>query len=248
MQEVSLDKTTPFLETTNKQPLLAFIDPFFSSGIHLAMTSALSAASTICAAMRKDCTEAQAARDFKLSFWVPTSKFGHKTPMYFVTLTRTIMTVHSHSFALVRCFPASSAGFLMPFCQLSKEQLIWVSGCRNRSCKNPLIFVSNSSILLDITTPVIDPRLLDEILNVNLQPQQPQYHPRKISPGKLAQADDSDHDSARMVANKINARRVIHSEYAIHNFEVEALDGYVVRLERGQLGLMKLKETSPGDS
>jgi len=32
-----------------------FIDPFFSSGVHLAMTGALSAAVTICAAMRGDC-------------------------------------------------------------------------------------------------------------------------------------------------------------------------------------------------
>ncbi|RDW81828.1 aromatic-ring hydroxylase-like protein [Coleophoma cylindrospora] len=34
-----------------------FIDPFFSSGVHLAITSALSAATTICAAIRGDCDE-----------------------------------------------------------------------------------------------------------------------------------------------------------------------------------------------
>ena len=34
-----------------------FIDPFFSSGVHLAMASGLSAAVTICAAMRGDCDE-----------------------------------------------------------------------------------------------------------------------------------------------------------------------------------------------
>lgn len=39
----------------------AFIDPFFSSGVHLALTSALSAASTICAALRGDCSELEAA-------------------------------------------------------------------------------------------------------------------------------------------------------------------------------------------
>jgi hypothetical protein len=37
------------------------IDPFFSSGVHLALTSALSAASTICASIRGDCSEAIAA-------------------------------------------------------------------------------------------------------------------------------------------------------------------------------------------
>ena len=40
---------------------IAFIDPFFSSGVHLALTSALSAASTICAALGGDCSERDAA-------------------------------------------------------------------------------------------------------------------------------------------------------------------------------------------
>ncbi|KAE8420869.1 hypothetical protein BDV36DRAFT_281104 [Aspergillus pseudocaelatus] len=38
-----------------------FIDPFFSSGVHLAITGALSAATTICAAIRGDCDEETAA-------------------------------------------------------------------------------------------------------------------------------------------------------------------------------------------
>ncbi|KAK0477526.1 putative halogenase [Armillaria novae-zelandiae] len=38
----------------------AFIDPFFSSGIHLALTGALSAASTIAASIRGNCTEEEA--------------------------------------------------------------------------------------------------------------------------------------------------------------------------------------------
>jgi len=41
--------------------IIAFIDPFFSSGIHLALTSALSAAATICASIHGDCCEAEAA-------------------------------------------------------------------------------------------------------------------------------------------------------------------------------------------
>lgn len=41
--------------------ILAFIDPFFSSGVHLAFTSALSAAASICASLRNDCPEVSAA-------------------------------------------------------------------------------------------------------------------------------------------------------------------------------------------
>lgn len=39
-----------------------FIDPFFSSGAHIALTGALSAATTIAAAIRGDCTEELAAK------------------------------------------------------------------------------------------------------------------------------------------------------------------------------------------
>jgi flavine halogenase len=39
----------------------AFIDPFFSSGVHLALTSGLSAAGSIAASIRGDCPESDAA-------------------------------------------------------------------------------------------------------------------------------------------------------------------------------------------
>ncbi|EJC99760.1 FAD/NAD-binding domain-containing protein [Fomitiporia mediterranea MF3/22] len=39
----------------------AFIDPFFSSGVHLALIGGLTAALTICASIRGDCTESEAA-------------------------------------------------------------------------------------------------------------------------------------------------------------------------------------------
>ena len=47
----------------------------------------------------------------------------------------------------------------------------------------------------------------------------------------------------RRVLDKINARKVVHAEYAIHNLELEPLEqGLVVRLERGRLGLVKISE------
>ena len=39
----------------------AFIDPLFSSGVHLAMTGGLSAAASIAASIRGDCPESHAA-------------------------------------------------------------------------------------------------------------------------------------------------------------------------------------------
>jgi flavine halogenase len=41
--------------------MAAFIDPFFSSGVHLALTSGLAAAASIASSIRGDCSESDAA-------------------------------------------------------------------------------------------------------------------------------------------------------------------------------------------
>ncbi|KAI8992929.1 FAD/NAD-P-binding domain-containing protein [Trametes punicea] len=53
----------------------SFIDPFFSSGIHLAMTGALSAAGSIAASIRGECTEAEAASWFSHRVSVSYTRF-----------------------------------------------------------------------------------------------------------------------------------------------------------------------------
>ena len=40
--------------------MAAFIDPFFSSGVHLAMTSGIAAAASVAGSIRGDCSEAEA--------------------------------------------------------------------------------------------------------------------------------------------------------------------------------------------
>ena len=58
---------------------------------------------------------------------------------------------------------------------------------------------------------------------------------------KRSDSDAQKLAETKMVVNKINARRVVHSEYAINNLESEGLNGFVVRLEKGNLGLMKAR-------
>jgi hypothetical protein len=58
MLEVSLVTIVMFYTDLGFQ---AFIDPFYSSGVHLALVSALSAAATICASIKGDCSESDAA-------------------------------------------------------------------------------------------------------------------------------------------------------------------------------------------
>ena len=44
-------------------------------------------------------------------------------------------------------------------------------------------------------------------------------------------------DETKMVLERVNARRVVVTEFEMNNFETEPLDGFVVRLEGGKLGL-----------
>ncbi|KAI0674899.1 FAD/NAD-P-binding domain-containing protein [Trametes maxima] len=53
----------------------AFIDPFFSSGVHLAMTGGLSAAASIAASIRGDCPEADAAHWYSSRVAVSYTRF-----------------------------------------------------------------------------------------------------------------------------------------------------------------------------
>jgi hypothetical protein len=89
--------------------------------------------------------------------------------------------------------------------------------------------------LLDVASPVVDPASFENILHVE------HYDQSGDSNEDRGNSSDTEKTAeTRMVLNKINARRVVHPEYAINNLEQEPLDGYVVKLERGKLGLVEL--------
>ncbi|KAH8918160.1 FAD/NAD(P)-binding domain-containing protein [Atractiella rhizophila] len=52
-----------------------FIDPLFSSGVHLAMTGGLSAAASICAAIRKNCSVEEAAKYHSMKVSIAFTRF-----------------------------------------------------------------------------------------------------------------------------------------------------------------------------
>lgn len=87
--------------------------------------------------------------------------------------------------------------------------------------------------LLDVTSPVVDPATFEDALHVERM--------QLDSPMDTDASPDSEEVAeTKMVLDKINARRLVHAEYAINNMESEPLGGYVVRLETGKLGLVKV--------
>lgn len=93
--------------------------------------------------------------------------------------------------------------------------------------------------LLDVTLPLVDPTILESAIPVMITNSDIIQAGDAIDSDPDISSDAETASETKLVLNKINARRVVHSEYAINNLESEPLGGFVVRLERGRLGLAK---------
>ncbi|PPQ77190.1 hypothetical protein CVT25_011036 [Psilocybe cyanescens] len=225
----------------------AFIDPFFSSGVHLAMTSALSAAATICASIRGHCEETTAVE------W-HTRRVSTSYTRFQVVVLSAYKQIRSQSDDILSDIDEDNYdrafSFLRPVIQGASDMGARLSETELQRSLDFCVNLFNPTTpeqhehlsrygdvakeLLDITAPVVDPSVFEDTLCVGHAPDNSPDDP----------ADSSDFEKVtetKMILNKINARRVVHPEYAINNLETEPLaGGYVVKLERGKLGLMMI--------
>ncbi|KAG1740887.1 uncharacterized protein EDB91DRAFT_1248267 [Suillus paluster] len=244
----------------------AFIDPFFSSGIHLAMTSGLSAAVSICAAVRGDCSEVDAAAWHTKRFSLSYTRFIHKQ-MYLFLLTKVPYATYPRFQMVVmsayqqirstdldilsdvdednydRAFAAIRPGAILSSrvhqrwgSRLSEEELHsaleFCKKCFNPTSPDHLALPSKEGLpkdLLDITAPLMDPRAIESIISEAFGQTNP----------KGDQNFCGSTEDLKLVLDQINGRRVVHREYSINNLEAEDVNGFVVKLRRGHLGLMR---------
>ncbi|KZP19599.1 FAD/NAD(P)-binding domain-containing protein [Athelia psychrophila] len=260
----------------------SFIDPFFSSGIHLAMTSALSAASTISAALRGDCTEGEASEWHSLRVAMSYTRFQVVVLSAYKQIcaqkTDVLCDIDEDNYdRAMRCLRpvlqgASDMGARLSENELQKS-LDFCVKLFDPTCPEQHERVAQSGVpkeLMDIHAPIMNPKVLEDALKQQQSmPCKPEglatildedmgqlsiggggANPQRLAPPPIARTPDrrmkrSDSDAERtMVVNKINARKVMHSEYSLNNLEVEEVNGLVVRLQRGNLGLMKAKKTA----
>ncbi|KZT69721.1 FAD/NAD(P)-binding domain-containing protein [Daedalea quercina L-15889] len=251
----------------------AFIDPFFSSGVHLAMTGGLSAAASICASIRGDCTEADAAK------W-HSSRVAISYTRFLVVVLSAYKQIRSQSVNVLADISENSFdkafAFLRPVIQGGAEM-----GARRSEDElqqaldfcvhlfNPTTPEQHENVrralaslsmqpgageedrgdaaqsLLDVRAPIVDPSKLDKLLQrLHLRRRAECACEPRGGAGEdgAAPAQEEEEDAeVRMVLEKVNARRVIHSEHgdALNSLEEEAVDGFVVRLEKGALGLRR---------
>ncbi|KAK7045665.1 hypothetical protein VNI00_007498 [Paramarasmius palmivorus] len=199
----------------------AFIDPFFSSGVHLALTSALSAATSICASIRGDCTEDEAAA------W-HTRRFSTSYTRFQVVVLSAYKQLRSQDIDILSDIDEDNYdrafGFLRPIIQGNGDMGVRLHGRELADC------MEFCAKLFNPTNPEDHERLRkDKNFNQALL---------DLS-APIAQLSSFTPESpeAKEVLEKVNSRRVLNGEYTTDSFVSEAIGGYNVRLEKGSLGL-----------
>ncbi|KAI0633487.1 hypothetical protein C8Q77DRAFT_791625 [Trametes polyzona] len=270
----------------------AFIDPFFSSGIHLAMTGGISAAASIAASIRGDCSEVDAAK------W-HSSRISISYTRFLIVVLSAYKQIRAQSegiladldednfdkaFAFLRPVIQGGADMgarlsedevqrALDFCvhlfdpttpeqhESVRRKLEQASGLvgavpddsptarplsHSHPHPRPRSDVDADPLrLLDVRAPLVDPVHLEQLLRHQLRLQE---NPSAAGPGSGSRGprapdvlSEQQHNEIKMVLDKVNARRVIHSEHGngLNSLEEEELAGYALRLRRGQLGLRR---------
>ncbi|SJK99262.1 uncharacterized protein ARMOST_02553 [Armillaria ostoyae] len=219
---------------------LAFIDPFFSSGIHLALTGGLSAASTIAASIRGNCTEAEACG-------FHSSKVGTAYTRYEIFKG---MSAH----LLIAKYPSFLLVVLGVYKQIRSQETAVLYEVDEDNFDNAFHFlrpvIQGCADADEGLTEAELQNTLDFCRNV-FAPTQPETHEAAIQRlGSLADPDGPllDTDTidkltgtdmeAKHALWKINARKPLHSMYDCkRNFGTEIINGFYVKMEQGMLGL-----------
>ncbi|KAG6919692.1 hypothetical protein DXG01_002638 [Tephrocybe rancida] len=201
----------------------AFIDPFFSSGVHLAFTGGLSAASTIAASIRGQCTEIEAAAFHN-------TKVGVSYTRFLVVVLGIYKQIRSQAEDVLSDINEDNFDkafhLLRPVIQgaadvdpkLTTEEL-----------EETLHFCKN---ILAPTSPQMHKEVAERLPNLT-SPDGP-----ILRTSAVAKITGEDED-ARNVLLEVNARKAIHVMYGQGHFGSETFEGFYVNLERGKLGLVR---------
>jgi len=205
----------------------AFIDPFFSSGVHLAFTGALSAAASIAASIRGHVPEADCIK------WHQ-AKVGTSYTRFLIVVLGTYKQM-CHQDEPIMCDIDEdnfdrAFDFIRPVIQgtadvgkrLTEDELVkTMEFCRH-------IFAPTTPEMYQSVSQRVDPELMSPS-------------------GKLMTSEDLDHlldpsdYEAKLVLSEINSRKAIHPMYdAAFHFGHETLHGLTAVIKRHSVGLVQV--------
>ncbi|KAJ6472489.1 putative halogenase [Mycena sanguinolenta] len=199
----------------------AFIDPFFSSGVHLALTGALSAAASIAGSIRKHCTEEQAAAYHDAKVGTSYTRFL----LVVLGVYKQIKAQESPVFSDIdednfdRAFQ-----FLRPIIQGSADA---DPGMTEKELQDTMDFCQHVFAPTDIAMiGEVEKKLGSEVVSAEAP---------IMSVASVMALAGSDKDS-QTVLLKANARKPLAEMYGCNSAEV--LEGFYQSMERGKLGLV----------
>ncbi|KZT05768.1 FAD/NAD(P)-binding domain-containing protein [Laetiporus sulphureus 93-53] len=208
-----------------------FVDPFFSSGVHIAMTGALSAALTICSSNKGEVTEefAQQWHDEKVGM-------AH-TRFLFVVLSAYQQMHLQKNFILTN---VNEDNFDSAFDMFRPV----IYGLADSSAK---LTDAKVQSMMDFFQSCLDPNVDTE----NMRAVRKRYGADLVSiespvlgPQRIETLTGSDKEGER-VMKKLDALKVFNDDNDPMNMARHPLLGYAAHMEKGQLGLRPISSLRP---
>ncbi|TAQ85368.1 hypothetical protein B7494_g6309 [Chlorociboria aeruginascens] len=206
-----------------------FIDPYFSSGVHLALMGGLSAAMTICASMKGDVDEVAAAK------W-HSNKVADGYTRFLLVVLSAYKQIRRQEEAVLSDFDEDNFdrafAFFRPIIQ----------GTADVSTK---LSQAELSKTLDFCTNAFEPTLPEE--RAAVMEKLGTSGTTKVETDEKVK-EKSEAFQANLTAEEervmkhIRARQMMRTEDTLNiaSFSTDIIDGYASRLERGNLGLVKI--------
>ncbi|KAH7912479.1 FAD/NAD(P)-binding domain-containing protein [Hygrophoropsis aurantiaca] len=207
----------------------AFIDPYFSSGVHLALSSALSAAATICASIRGHCHESEASQ------W-HTIRVGTSYTRFLFVVFSAYRQIRAQEKPVLTDIDEDNFdrafNHFRPVIQGSADVN---SGRIQGELKATLDFCSQA--YSEPTSPEEREAVLSRVGDISTNDA------AKFLSDKSPAAGPELDDKAKRVLGSILARKVMRTEDVEHlgHWVSDELLGYRLKLERNTLGLEKVE-------
>ncbi|KAH7886566.1 putative halogenase [Phlebopus sp. FC_14] len=214
----------------------AFIDPFFSSGVHLALTGGLSAAVTIAASIRKTASEDLAQT------W-HSSKVGTSYTRFLLVVLGTYKQIRSQSFPVMSDIDEDNFDRAFSLIRPVIQGTADVGKVVTEDELQTGIFQKTMDFCRHIFAPT-DPAMHASVAS-RLDPNLVSPACPVITEDQINQLVAEDDEEAKLVLCEINARKPIHAMYTpTQHFQLESHFGHAAVLKRGHLGLYAV----PSDS
>ncbi|KZS96642.1 FAD/NAD(P)-binding domain-containing protein [Sistotremastrum niveocremeum HHB9708] len=205
----------------------AFIDPFFSSGVHLAFTGGLSAAASVASSIRDISISEQDASDYH------DKKVGVSYTRFLLVVMGAYKQIRNQAENVLT--DVDEDNFDRAF-SIIRPVIQGTADAGKRLSENEL--QKTMDFCKHVFAPT-DPEM-HEAVGARVDPSLFSPDGPVMTPDDLEKVLAPGDDEARHVLHEVNARKPVHIMYnATGNFDLEDVNGYKVNVVPGSLGLRK---------